>query len=390
MTHTDAEILLPPSKSIAQRLLMVRALLHQPAPPKDTSLSADIQTLQRALWPHTHELDAGDSGTALRLLTAWCSRQSGTWHIKGSPRLLSRPMLPLINALKQLNGRIEYAPGRPITIYGGTLYGSNCTLNCTESSQHATALMLIAPTLPHGLRIQLIGTPVSMPYLLLTQNIMQQCGAQCYLSHHSIDIPAQPYSTINLPIEADWSAASYFYELLAAKGSGTLTLCGLQAHSLQGDRRIATLCEPFGITTHFVGDKAIISKNAPTTIKELRENCTDTPDLVPALAAMCCATNVPFCLTGCASLRHKESDRLSALSEALGTCGYNVQTTPDTLLWNGEQHDISQPIHIRTHNDHRIAMALVPLTVKHDLQIDNAAVVNKSFPDFFGQIRKAL
>ena len=300
-----------------------------------------------------------------------------------------RPVGPLVNALRQLGAQIHYT-GRdgylPLYIEGRQLEGGCVTLASDMSSQFATALLLVAPTMKGGLQLRLSGSIVSRPYIDLTLALMQQYGAQAaWIDPQTIHVNASTYLFHPTTVEPDWSAAGYAYEWMATTAHDALLLGGLQEASLQPDRRAAELFGLLGVETHFTAEGAWLTRrDEPSVTPTIDLTMTDVPDLVPTLAATCLKKGVPFRLSGIRHLRLKESDRLAALTEEMGRLGYHVTSTDDTLLWQGERTTQREDVTVNPHGDHRIAMSLAPLLgPKARQHISDATVVSKSYPQFW-------
>ena len=391
---STATIDLPASKSISHRALIINALCKDGGTIENLSDCDDTAVLVRALQCKSGTIDVGASGTALRFLTAYLATKNGSFTLTGTPRLLQRPIAPLVDALRTLGADIRYLENdgfAPLAINGKKLHGGELTPHFEQSSQFFSALMLIAPYLDTAHTLHFTQTPHSFPYIEMTAAMMHQAGAKVAISNNKISIENTPYQRTNWTIERDWSAASYWYELLAIAQCGRLLLRHLQPSTLQGDAHIATLFQDFGIETKFTANGAEIcykDKTAPTT---LQYDFGNMLDMVPTMAVACCARGVTFHFTGVENLRLKESDRISALSAELKKCGFVLtQPTSDSLAWDGTRCSAEPAPTICAHNDHRIAMAFAPLATKMPLHIGHPEVVSKSCPKFFEQMKKVV
>lgn len=383
---------LPASKSISHRALIINALCKDGGTIENLSDCDDTVVLERALQCHSGTIDVGASGTALRFLTAYLATKNGSFTLTGSPRLLQRPIAPLVDALRTLGADIQYLENdgfAPLAINGKKLHGGELTPHFEQSSQFFSALMLIAPYLDTALTLHFAETPHSFPYIEMTAAMMRQAGAKITVDSNKISIENTPYQRTNWTIERDWSAASYWYELLAIAQRGRFLLRHLQPSTLQGDAHIATIFQEFGIETKFTADGAEIFYKAKTAPATLQYDFGDMLDMVPTMAVACCARGVTFHFTGVENLRLKESDRIGALSTELKKCGFVLtQPTSDSLAWDGTRCSAEPAPTICTHDDHRIAMAFAPLAAKMPLHIDHPEVVSKSYPSFFEQMKK--
>jgi 3-phosphoshikimate 1-carboxyvinyltransferase len=381
-------ISLPASKSIVNRLLIIEAITGKKIlNPKDISCG-DTRVLAEALSSQTTRKYIEQSGTAMRFLTAfWSIRKGEEFVLEGDERMSARPVGALVDALRCLGADIEYLQHEdylPIKIRGGSLHGGTIEIDGSQSSQYVSALMLIAPTLEGGLRI-IIRNPSSLPYILLTADIMRQMGVGVEMTGSTISIPQSEYRPKKISVEADFSAAVFWYALFIVSPRQTMELRNLTTESRQPDSRIVTIAHDFGVTTHCSGGSLILGKESVRHIpKRVEYDLRYTPDIMPVLTVMCCMLGVEFVLSGLANLRIKESDRIGAMVEELTKCGYMLQATDDTVRWLPHlQTESTKPVTIDTHSDHRIAMAFALLREQRDITILSPEVVEKSYPDFW-------
>ena len=387
-TKIDAEINLPSSKSISNRALILSALSENPCEIRNLSDSDDTRVLQQALQSGEMHFDVDASGTAMRFLTAFFARKTDKQEITitGSERMKQRPIKVLVDALNSLGAKIEYLEKDgfpPLRIFGCALEGGKIRLNSGLSSQYISALMMIAPCMKRGLKITLEGEIVSKPYIRMTLEMMREFGVNADFSGNTIDIKPQKYRAVPFAVEADWTSASYWYELLAIAGDGKIFLHGLKKNSCQGDRKTAKLFENLGVKTEFCENGVLLTANEKMC-REMRYNFINEPDLAQTFAVTCCAKNIPFEFSGLQSLKIKETDRISALIAELKKLGYVLREFPEnTLIWNGERCKAQENPSIATYQDHRMAMAFAPIAVTQSIEIQQPEVVNKSYPNFW-------
>ena len=386
----QADIHLPASKSISNRVLILNALAYSPYEIGNLSTSDDTRVLARALDSNDRHFDVGAAGTSMRFLTAFLAKTLGEWTITGSERMKQRPIGILVDALNRLGARVEYTgkPGYPpLRIYGSALTGGEIDLDGSVSSQYISALMMIAPYMQRGLRIRLTGRVVSRPYIRMTAGLMQAFGVAATLTDESIDIRPQAYRPVPFTVESDWSAASYWYEMLALAGSGQVFLHGLQADSLQGDSRVADLFLPLGITTEYLPGGVRITPNGQLPASHMQNDFTDQPDLAQTLVVTCCARDIPFHFTGLHSLKIKETDRIAALINELRKLGYVLHEPADgALAWDGTRCPAAAHPSIATYDDHRMALSFAPVVLLRPLTIEHPEVVSKSYPGFWQDV----
>lgn len=390
-TVVRGNVRLPASKSISNRVLIINSLADSDIPVENLADCDDTNSMLRVLNSNGNHFDIGHAGTAMRFLTAFLSRIVGRWEITGSARMKQRPVAVLVDALNELGARIEYMeqPGcPPLRIYGSLLLGGEIEMPASVSSQYISALMMIAPYMEKGLRIKLTGKVVSRTYIDMTLYIMREFGAKAVLEESVIAIEPGCYSPVVYRVESDWSAASYFYELLAIAGHGEICLPGLSQNSTQGDSGQVEVWKRLGVSTRFEPDAVVITAGHVNTSR-LEYDFVEMPDLVQSFAVACCVMGVPFRFTGVETLRIKETDRLRALTDELAKLGYLLKTEGDNaLVWEGCLCEPGKP-EINTYHDHRMAMAFAPAALKHaGLVVVDKEVVTKSFPEYWNELQK--
>ena len=386
------ELTITGSKSESNRLLVLQALYPQ-IDIRNLSNSDDSQVTQKGLISQSNIVDIHHAGTAMRFLTAYFAIQPDREIVlTGSERMQERPIKLLVEALNGLGADITYEkePGfPPLIIRGKEITKDQVALPANISSQYISALMLIAPKLKNGLKIDLLGETTSVPYIKMTQSIMDQLGFETAFDGNQIII--KPISKINAnhwTVESDWSSASYFYSIVALADSGEITLSNYFEKSKQGDAALSEIYEKFGVKTTHSNGKITLSKvegfNLPNYIML---NLKNTPDLAQTIAVSCLGLHLDCKLTGLHTLKIKETDRLTALKIELEKLGAEVKIT-DRSLEIVNSTKINKNISIDTYNDHRMAMAFAPLGLKVPININNAEVVSKSYPGFWDDLRK--
>lgn len=383
----NSRIDLPASKSLSNRALMLNALSKGTGRLSNLSDCDDTRVMVEALRSGTHHIDIGAAGTAMRFLTAYLSLQPGTWTLTGTERMKNRPIGLLVDALRILGARIDYPerPGYPpLTITGGPLKGGSVCIDGGISSQYLSALIMAGPCMDAGLTLQIQGQLISTPYARMTLQMMAAFGVEATWEADRIRIPSAEYRTVDYTVESDWSAASYWYELLCLAPEGELFLKGLAANSLQGDAAIATFFEPLGVRTTWEPGGVRLTK-IPVTASRFEVDLTDQPDLAQTLVVTCLALNLPFRLTGLSSLKIKETDRIAALQAESARLGYVLEETPaNGLSWHGKRCIPMEQPTIRTYEDHRMALSFSPFAFKlKGLCIEHPEVVGKSYPSYW-------
>ncbi len=400
------EVTLPASKSESNRALMIAAYGGFDADFQNLSDSNDTRLLRQALHSTksciTRQIDIADCGTAARFLTTYLACLEGDWLLSGADRMKCRPMAPLVEVLQSLGADIQYVGNEgclPLHIKGKTISGGKVRIDASRSSQFASSLLLAAPMWSQGLEMNLVGNLSSVPYLDMTLAMMRHFGAECEQHGNTVMVFPKPYKSNGFVVDLDWSAASYWYEMAAFSEECEVRLKSLNsisrsrytpfaAHVMptdegrnastgcfgrydinalscwQGDAIIAEWMTQLGVGT-FVDGNDLILRKIPFEKRSLSFDFFDHPDLFPTLAATCAGLHVETCFTGLDNLHLKESDRVEAMQQELAKLG-------------------SHPIRFCAHGDHRIVMALAPLSLLvGDIGFDHPEVVEKSYPAFW-------
>jgi 3-phosphoshikimate 1-carboxyvinyltransferase len=408
----NGAITLPSSKSISNRVLMIKALSGLDIEITNLSEAKDTQTLLQLLTTKgLTTFDVGDAGTAMRFLTAFLAMKEGEFILTGSERMQQRPIKILVDALKILGAEIEYLNNEgfpPLKIKGKKLSGGEITIDGSVSSQYISALMLVAPYLKNGLTINFKGQLTSKPYIEMTAEMMRYFGVELLWKENSIEIKVGEYVSNHFLVEADWSASSYWYSMVALAKEAEITLFGLQQNSLQGDSVVAKIYENFGVKTEYFENGVRLTKTTNFKSREvgtgsqtsnLKLSFSNCPDLAQTVAVTCAALNIPAKLTGLHTLRIKETDRITALQTELCKLGYQVNIENDDLIilpslrtdrHSYESRNLSNGNEntIKTYNDHRMAMAFAPLALLYPIHIEDEDVVVKSYPNFWEDLKK--
>ncbi len=387
-THSrirTTEITISGSKSESNRLLILQKL-YPNIKLLNLSDSDDTQHLQKALNSVSSTVDIGHAGTAMRFLTAYFSvMENSDVILTGSQRMQNRPVEILVNALKDLGADIEYLKKEgypPLRIKGKKLSKDHVRIHGNVSSQYISALLLIAAKLPGGLKLELLGKVTSKPYIKMTLSLLQELGIDAQWKDTVITV--KPQSKIDdkiITVESDWSSASYFYSIVAMSENANLTLYAYKKNSLQGDSSLADIYRHFGVKTEYEENSITLSKSLKKT-ENIHLDLVNSPDLAQTIAVTCFGTGTGCDLTGLHTLKIKETDRLVALQNELQKLGATIEITDESLHLKPTR-SIKKDIPIKTYNDHRMAMAFAPLSMKVPIKIKDAEVVSKSYPDFW-------
>lgn len=378
------------SKSESNRVLIIRALCKEHFPIHNLAAAKDTETMVSLLAEKGNIKDVGPAGTTMRFLTAYYANTPGTWTLTGSERMRNRPIAILVDALKSLGANIEYLEKDgcpPMKIQGGQLKGGKITIDGSVSSQYLSALIMIAPSLTGGLEMELTGKIASIPYLKMTLALIAEFGAKYSFEGNIIKIEEGKYQGKEFTVEADWSAASYWYQIAALSDEANITLKGLKEVSLQGDSAIVEMYKTFGVESTFNGTQVQLLKYNTNSADTFNYDFSDCPDVAQTLAATLIGLNVKGHFKGLESLRIKETDRITAIKKELEKFGASIDILPDDEIQINQATVSSYSGVIETYDDHRVAMSIAPLCLKIDsIDIKEPNVVAKSYPDFWNDL----
>jgi 3-phosphoshikimate 1-carboxyvinyltransferase len=386
-------ISLAASKSISNRVLIIDSLCPGRSDLQNLAEARDTRLMLRLLSEKSTVIDVKDAGTTMRFLTGYFAITNQNKVLQGTSRMHQRPIGVLVDALREIGADIKYLSRDgypPLETKGFQRQKSRSVkIRGDISSQYISSLMMIAPTLPYGLSIELTGKVMSRPYIEMTLGLMKRFGADHSWNDNVITIPHQQYRAISFKVEADWSAASYWYSLVALSKETRITLLGLDKQSFQGDRQIAEIMEPLGVNTDFHDNQLTLSKGKLQT-DTLTWDFSSCPDLGQTVMTTCAALGVTLEATGLESLRIKETDRITAMKNELGKLGAKLDEQPGLWkLYPATKMDPSSPVTFETYEDHRMAMALAPLALRMPVTITEPDVVQKSYPGFWKDLAQA-
>jgi 3-phosphoshikimate 1-carboxyvinyltransferase len=398
----NTQIKLGGSKSISNRVLLIRALSGQSFDIENISESDDSIAMHKILHQTEGPFDAGHAGTTFRFLTAYFAFKQGTQIMTGSERMQQRPIKALVEALNDLGADIAYQANEgypPLIIKSPRQEIKRAvSVKADVSSQYLSALLMLGPTLPNGIELTLVGDLVSKPYLMMTLTMMQHFGVNHTWVDNTITIEPQAYEAKPYFVEADWSSASYLYSWAALSDEANIEVTGLFKNSMQGDSAIASIAENFGVVTTDLGhNKMHISKQKNAVKKSFIEyDFIEQPDIAQTVFAMCAGSGVSGLFTGLQTLYIKETDRIKAFQNELAKVNVFLTKVPpqfkkkDTREFFMIEGSIAydEPPVFDTYHDHRMAMALAPLARVKPVIINEANVVTKSYPLYWEDVRK--
>ena len=396
-SHIDTTISLPASKSISNRALILHALGKGSVVPDNLSDCDDTKVIINALKTMPPVIDIKAAGTAMRFMTAYLSVTPGEHVSTGTDRMKHRPIRVLVDALRKLGAQIEYTEEEgfpPLRITGDSLDGGMLEIPGDVSSQYISALLMIGPAMKNGLKLRLTGNIVSRPYIDLTLHVMHEFGISVeWTDVDMISVSHQEIGERRYTIENDWSASSYWYEILAMTNDdeARVTLPGLKDASRQGDSAVRYLFSMLGVKTAFRTTNEVVLTRHMCSLPRLDYDFINQPDLAQTLVVTCATLGIPFHFTGLGNLRIKETDRIEAMKTEMRKLGYVLDDSVETeLSWNGERCDAEEKPVIDTYEDHRMAMAFAPTAILlGEIRINNPEVVTKSYPGYWDDLRKA-
>jgi len=368
----NCEIDLPSSKSISNRLLIIRSLCKESFGIKNLSNSDDTRSLDLALDSKSNLIDVGAAGTTFRFLTSYLSTLVGEEFIlTGTDRMKERPIKELVDSLKELDAEIEYIEEEnfpPLRIKGAELKSKKIKIDGSVSSQFISSILLVSPTIKGGLELEIKGDLVSKPYVLMTLKLMSKFGINWDWTWNKITIEEQNYKAENYTVESDWSAANFWFQIASLSENCNIKLNGLAENSIQGDEEVREIFKNLGVESEFVNKQLILTKIPEGTFPK-KVDLIETPDVYQTLKCTLFAKRISTEISGIQTLKDKETNRISAVENEL--------------------RKLHQSKIIETYNDHRMAMSFAPLCLKYGkLQINNAEVVSKSYLNFWEDLKK--
>jgi 3-phosphoshikimate 1-carboxyvinyltransferase len=397
----EVSIDLPASKSIYNRLLIMQALAGRKLFIPSEVRSKDTVELEQAMTTVDRGetlIFTGEGGTTFRFLLAYLAQSGFRGELRAEGSMKHRPIGPLVHALNTLGADIRCISGEneaAVFITPSEWRRDNIRLSGELSSQFITALMLIAPYLPHGLRIEISGQAVSFPYIEMTARLMTAHGVPVRLEESCIEIPAGTYESSGTTmeyIESDWTAASYFWMHANILGIPRLCCKNLGQRSVQGDAALHQWAIAQGWKSYFIHSDWYLEKTQKSSYYFGDSfSLSGVPDIALSLISLYAFFRAPATFSGLSSLIHKESNRIQSLQREWGKFGLELAASPkgriDILPTSHEETPISSNL-IDSHGDHRIAMCMSSLAAAHKIRIQDSSVVEKSFPAFWQQLEK--
>ena len=389
--NLQGKIQITGSKSESNRMLLLQAQFPQIAL-DNLSNSDDTVAMKFGLESDKNMVDIGHAGTSMRFLSAYYSTLENQEKIlTGSSRMQERPIGVLVDALRQLGADISYLKNEgypPLLIKGKQLRANEVRLSANISSQYITALMLIAPSLPDGLRLYLEGKITSIPYIEMTLSLLHKIGVDAIFSGQHIQVfPKKDITQITHAVESDWSSASYYFSMVALAKEADVSLSTYKKDSLQGDRVLMDVYQQFGVKSSIENNTLALKKQTMGST-HVQLDLSDAPDIAQTIAVTCYGLGLSCSLTGLHTLKIKETDRLVALQNELSKLGATIEITDKSLHLHKRTNPIRPNVLIETYHDHRMAMAFAPLGLLVPIRIQDADVVTKSYPGFWKDLEQ--
>jgi 3-phosphoshikimate 1-carboxyvinyltransferase len=403
-SEIEGKIKAPPSKSYTHRALICSSLakgkskIIHPLDCEDTK--ATFEALQKIgveikkrekfwevnggnLKEPTEEIFCKGSGTTFRFMIALCSLFSKECKITGNLGLVKRPIKPLLQALKMLGVKSSLVNGG--VVVKGPLKGGKAIIPGNISSQFISALLLVSPLAENLMKIQIKDKLESKPYVLMTIETQKKFGVRVNASKdlREFFIHKQNYKPQNYEVEGDWSSASFLLTMGAL--AGKIEVIGLNLKSLQADKRILEILKRMNANVKIRKKNIVVEKSQ---LNAINVNISDCPDLFPVICILSAAAKGKSEINGITRLKFKESNRVLAMKEGLIKMGVKVKKEETKFVIEGTEK--INGARIDPKNDHRIAMAfgVLGLISERKTIIENAECVSKSFPDFWGVLRK--
>ncbi|MEO0312118.1 MAG: hypothetical protein RIQ89_1775 [Bacteroidota bacterium] len=390
LINLKGTISIPSSKSISNRLLLIKSIANSDQEIENLSNAEDVMLLKQVLEENGYYKNFNDGATPFRMMMAYCAATAGEHFITGTDQLLKRPMRTLVEALNYLGGEVNYGYHNDETGYkikGKQLIGGRLVLDASVSSQFVSSLLLVAPLMKRPLTLILKNAIVSAPYIEMTLSLMQRFGIKAERQENEITIPNQKYSYKKTKVESDWSAAAFWYNAVLFADEASIKIPSIAMQSLQGDAIVAHYYSRLGVATQQEGRSIVLFKQSVAKTEEpLLFDMATCPDLFPALITACAVKNVEATFVNIQTLKYKESNRGLEMQRILESSGSEITVTDESIklvkgiTW-AEELNFEIPF------DHRIAMAVSTIAFT-DCQVsfNNEDCIYKSYPDFYDHL----
>ncbi|MBR9861019.1 hypothetical protein GYB22_09810 [bacterium] len=390
----NAEIQLPASKSISNRYLILKHLYAPDLTVKNLSEANDTELMQKALLAQDL-INVEDAGTVMRFVLATCASREGIKTITGSPRMLERPVVELVDALSTLGADIEYLEeeGRlPLEVKGAPLkYDGELDLREVRSSQFVSAIIMILPLVKGDITIRINPAMNSFSYVQLTLDVMKTLGFRFEFDSENIKYIDRTDRPAEVWVDSDFSSFYYWFSAAALSNEANLSFGGFTNPELQHEWSWLKDLKFEGLEVEWEQDTIFLRKHQGQQFKlpQLLE-FKNVPDLAPTFILLAAAgLENEYLIRGIESLKYKESDREAVLISYLGVLGSELQAAGNNWLLSVSSFHIPQGHRFEVYEDHRMAMSLAPLGLISMISVEDPEVVVKSYPKFWDDLKKA-
>lgn len=393
----SGEITLFPARTISSKVLVFKVIKHSSSDQRILPEKEEVEVMFENVPKFKKSIDKGETGAALRHLRSFFHFFKGEWMITGTDKAKDRPIESIVKILKKEGVSINFAErdGMPPFKLTGKGFKGNTILRVDSniSSKLVSASLILSPSLPNSTILEMKDRIINSSYIELTLKALQYLGINSGWKKDEMLIESEFKDGSELTIEADWSAASYWYEMAALSNKCNFTIHGLNVDSTQSDIVVKELFYQFGVKTTFIQDGVTLTKSK-RTIKKFEYDFSNNPDLVPTFAVLCVILKIPFQITGLKDSDDKCSDRLVSLQTELAKLGatLTLEMKDDNcvLNFNGKIRKVSsKSISISTFEDHRMVMAFAPIAITGvPVVIENPKLTSKSYPSYWDDFKK--
>lgn len=391
------EITLFPAKRISNKVLVFRVLKHSSVDQKGLPDKEEVEVMFENVPKFKKSIHKGETGAALRHLRSFFHFFKAEWMITGTDKAKDHPIESIVNILKKQGVSISFverAGFPPFKLIGRGFKGNSVLrVDSSISSTQVTVSLILSPNLPNSVILEMKDNIINSSYIELTLKALQYLGINSGWKKSETLIESRFKDGSELTVEADWSAASYWYEMAALSKKCNITIHGLNVDSSQSDIAVKELFYQFGVQTTFVQDGVMLTKRK-RTIKRFEYDFSNNPDLVPTFAVLCVVLKIPFRMSGLNELDIKCNDRIKSLQTELLKLGAKLTSESQDggciLCFDGKVKKVSSnAINIATFEDHRMVMAFAPIAITGiPIIIENPSLASKSYPSYWDDFKK--
>ena len=391
----NGTIALPSSKSICNRMLILKKLYEPDLKLDNLSNANDSVLLKDILDRDVRDIDVQDAGTVFRFMVAYAATGEGEYTLRGTGRLMERPIKELVDALRMFGADITYLEKEgqaPLRIVGKSLKANTSLIDLTnvKSSQFISALLLIAPKIEGDFNLKVNTKMSSYSYVLLTVSCLRRMGFSVFVKGMYISVSKQQkFDGEYFLVEPDWSSFYYWFSMAHLSKECRLFFPGLRLDNMQKERKHLFEVGNTGMVFEEQDGGMLISKE-----RQGKVECPDVmqfsqyPDSAMTFGMLLPALGCKFHeFKGLESLKYKECDRESALTEHLAKVQVSIVKKENIWELNAEEYRLIKDTEFPTYDDHRMAMCVAPLALKESIRIENENAVQKSYPHFWEDMK---